>query len=187
MTYIPAGTPDLLLTLTNSHTISEPSFHACVQFVLTSPARTPSQALTLPQRLNRFVQLKALSFVPPDGRFTLMEYRFDPSASKPGHSASSHSRYCRATPSTSAIHITRHALHHRPRRSVPSLPPFQSPTHQMNSGDFELWFTPHAGARGRRCRALSRFRSDGRIEYGCNGWRRVDVHARKTYVTLVFF
>ncbi|KAI9456972.1 Mu homology domain-containing protein [Lactarius psammicola] len=60
-----AGTPDLLLTLTNSLTISEPSFHPCV-------------------RLNRFAQSKALSFVPPDGRFTLMEYRLDPSASKPG-------------------------------------------------------------------------------------------------------
>jgi hypothetical protein len=43
-----------------------------------------SQVLTLLHRLNRFAQSKALSFVPPDGRFTLMEYRFDPSASKPG-------------------------------------------------------------------------------------------------------
>ncbi|KAH9991663.1 mu-adaptin 3 [Russula compacta] len=47
------------------HTITEPSFHPCV-------------------RLNRFARSKSLSFVPPDGRFTLMEYRFDPSASKPG-------------------------------------------------------------------------------------------------------
>jgi len=31
-------------------------------------------------RLNRFTQ----SFVPPDGRFTLIEYRFDPSAKKLG-------------------------------------------------------------------------------------------------------
>ncbi|KAH9034020.1 Mu homology domain-containing protein [Lactarius deliciosus] len=30
-----SGTPDLSLTLTNSHTISEPSFHPCVQFVPT--------------------------------------------------------------------------------------------------------------------------------------------------------
>jgi AP-3 complex subunit mu len=35
-------------------------------------------------RLNRFAKSKILSFVPPDGRFTLMDYRFDPSASKPG-------------------------------------------------------------------------------------------------------
>ncbi|KAI9510954.1 clathrin adaptor mu subunit [Russula earlei] len=59
-----SGTPDLALTLTNAHTITEPSFHPCV-------------------RLNRFTQSKTLSFVPPDGRFTLMEYRVDPSASKP--------------------------------------------------------------------------------------------------------
>jgi hypothetical protein len=30
------------------------------------------------------MQSKMASFVLPDGRFTLMEYRFDPSASKPG-------------------------------------------------------------------------------------------------------
>ncbi|KAH9967729.1 Mu homology domain-containing protein [Lactifluus volemus] len=54
-----------LLTLTNAHSITEPAFHSCV-------------------RLNRFSQSKTLSFVPPDGRFTLMEYRFDPSASKSG-------------------------------------------------------------------------------------------------------
>jgi AP-3 complex subunit mu len=35
-------------------------------------------------RLNRFAKSKTLSFVPPDGRFTLMDYRFEPSASKPG-------------------------------------------------------------------------------------------------------
>ncbi|KAI0245654.1 Mu homology domain-containing protein [Lactifluus subvellereus] len=60
-----SGTPDVLPTLTNVHTITEPFFHPCV-------------------RLNRFSQSKALSFVPPDGHFTLMEYRFGPSASKPG-------------------------------------------------------------------------------------------------------
>ncbi|KAI0246631.1 Mu homology domain-containing protein [Lactifluus subvellereus] len=53
------------LTLTNVHTITKPSFHPCI-------------------RLNRFSQSKALSIVPPDGRFTLMEYRFSPPASKPG-------------------------------------------------------------------------------------------------------
>jgi hypothetical protein len=30
------------------------------------------------------MQSKTVSFVPPDGRFTLIEYRFDPSANKPG-------------------------------------------------------------------------------------------------------
>jgi AP-3 complex subunit mu len=80
---MPTGTPDLLLTLTNSHTITDPSFHPCVRFVLTY--LLPSEPNpNLPHRLNRFAQSKALSFVPPDGRFTLMEYRFDPSANKPG-------------------------------------------------------------------------------------------------------
>ncbi|KAI0260936.1 Mu homology domain-containing protein [Gloeopeniophorella convolvens] len=60
-----SGTPDLLLTLANSHTIADPAFHACV-------------------RLSRWAQSKTLSFVPPDGRFTLMEYRVDPAAAKPG-------------------------------------------------------------------------------------------------------
>ncbi|KAI0278659.1 clathrin adaptor mu subunit [Russula brevipes] len=60
-----SGTPDLILSLTNAHTVTDTSFHPCV-------------------RLNRFAKSKTLSFVPPDGRFTLMEYRFDPSASKPG-------------------------------------------------------------------------------------------------------
>lgn len=31
-------------------------------------------------RLSRFAQSKVLSFVPPDGRFTLMDYRYDPIA-----------------------------------------------------------------------------------------------------------
>ncbi|KAI0314205.1 clathrin adaptor mu subunit [Amylostereum chailletii] len=55
-----SGTPDLLLTFTNPKVIHDPSFHPCV-------------------RLNRFSQSKVLSFVPPDGRFTLMEYHFNPS------------------------------------------------------------------------------------------------------------
>src|ERR1700744_6252687 len=81
---MPAGTPDLLLTLTNLHTISEPSFHPCVRFVPSFLSNSSLSRTHFLHRLNRFVQSKALSFVPPDGRFMLMEYRFDPSASKPG-------------------------------------------------------------------------------------------------------
>ncbi|THH21030.1 hypothetical protein EW146_g440 [Bondarzewia mesenterica] len=44
----------------NAKVISNPAFHPCV-------------------RLTRFAQSKVLSFVPPDGRFTLMEYHFYPS------------------------------------------------------------------------------------------------------------
>ncbi|KAI9456976.1 clathrin adaptor mu subunit [Lactarius psammicola] len=104
-----SGTPDLLLTLTNSHTISEPSFHPCV-------------------RLNRFAQSKALSFVPPDGRFTLMEYRFDPSASKPGA----------APPLTAAA-----------AAQLQVQVPFTLRTSLSitdHGGTFELSFTPRAGA-----------------------------------------
>src|SRR6266702_5786352 len=80
------GSPDLLLTLTNSHTISEPSFRPCVRFVplIYHLPPAPTNERSLPHRLNRFDQSKTFSFVAPDWRFTLMEYRFDPSASKPG-------------------------------------------------------------------------------------------------------
>ena len=69
-------------------------------------------------------------------------------------SASSHSRCSGTAPNTSTIYVARHALHHRPRRSVPSLffdrrltnpPPSPSPT-PADTGDFELSFTPRAGA-----------------------------------------
>ncbi|KAA1466028.1 clathrin adaptor mu subunit [Dentipellis sp. KUC8613] len=56
-----SGTPDLSLTFTNARVITDPAFHPCV-------------------RLTRFSQSRTLSFVPPDGNFTLMEYRFSPSA-----------------------------------------------------------------------------------------------------------
>jgi AP-3 complex subunit mu len=68
-------------TLTNSYTITDPPFHPCVRFVLTSP---PKLNTNFPHRLNHLAPSKALSFVPPDGHLKLMEYRFDPSESKPG-------------------------------------------------------------------------------------------------------
>ncbi|KAH9032159.1 Mu homology domain-containing protein [Lactarius pseudohatsudake] len=105
-----SGTPDPLLTLTNSHTISEPSSHPCV-------------------RLNRFAQSKALSFVPPDGRFTLMEYRFDPSASKPG-----------AAPALTAAAAAQPKCKFR----LHCAPHFPSPITAVRA--FELSFTPRAGA-----------------------------------------
>ncbi|KZT12616.1 clathrin adaptor mu subunit [Laetiporus sulphureus 93-53] len=54
-----SGTPDLLLTLSNSQSLTDCSFHPCV-------------------RLQRWARDKTLSFVPPDGRFKLMEYRYAP-------------------------------------------------------------------------------------------------------------
>ncbi|KAF5357655.1 hypothetical protein D9758_007443 [Tetrapyrgos nigripes] len=56
-----SGTPDCLLTFTNSKVLSDCAFHPCV-------------------RLQRWTRDRALSFVPPDGRFTLFDYRYSPSA-----------------------------------------------------------------------------------------------------------
>ncbi|KZT26916.1 clathrin adaptor mu subunit [Neolentinus lepideus HHB14362 ss-1] len=56
-----SGTPDLLLTFTNSKLLTDCSFHPCV-------------------RLPRWSKDKCLSFVPPDGHFILQEYRYSPSS-----------------------------------------------------------------------------------------------------------
>ncbi|KAI0733448.1 clathrin adaptor mu subunit [Fomitopsis betulina] len=56
-----SGTPDLSLSLSNSQSLTDCSFHPCV-------------------RLQRFARDKTLSFVPPDGRFKLMEYRYAPTS-----------------------------------------------------------------------------------------------------------
>ncbi|KAF8592465.1 clathrin adaptor, mu subunit [Ramaria rubella] len=55
-----SGTPDLLLTFINAEVMSDCSFHSCI-------------------RLQKWARDKALSFVPPDRYFTLLEYRFTPS------------------------------------------------------------------------------------------------------------
>lgn len=57
-----SGTPDLLLSFVDSKVLQDCSFHPCV-------------------RLQKWIRDRSLSFVPPDGRFTLMEYRFAPSGS----------------------------------------------------------------------------------------------------------
>jgi AP-3 complex subunit mu len=49
--------PDLTLSFTNPHILDDVSFHPCVRY-------------------NRFEQQKVISFVPPDGAFKLMSYRF---------------------------------------------------------------------------------------------------------------
>ena len=51
-----SGVPDLTLKLTQMHLLDDVSLHACV-------------------RAKRFENEKIVSFVPPDGKFTLMEYR----------------------------------------------------------------------------------------------------------------
>ncbi|OCB87463.1 clathrin adaptor, mu subunit [Sanghuangporus baumii] len=53
------GIPDLLLTFADPKCLQDCSFHQCV-------------------RLQRWLRDKAISFVPPDGRFVLMDYRHSP-------------------------------------------------------------------------------------------------------------
>ncbi|KAF9452005.1 clathrin adaptor, mu subunit [Macrolepiota fuliginosa MF-IS2] len=59
-----SGTPDCFLSFTNPQVLTDCSFHPCV-------------------RLQRWARDKSLSFIPPDGRFILAEYRFAPAASAP--------------------------------------------------------------------------------------------------------
>ncbi|KAF9569449.1 clathrin adaptor, mu subunit [Agrocybe pediades] len=57
-----SGTPDCLLSFTNPHVLVDCAFHPCV-------------------RLSRWSRDKSFSFVPPDGKFILAEYRYSPNAS----------------------------------------------------------------------------------------------------------
>ncbi|KAI9456967.1 hypothetical protein BJY52DRAFT_1212705 [Lactarius psammicola] len=125
-----AGIPDLLLTLTNSHTISELSFHLCpvrIHLIYLPPVlRSDCQALPPPHRLSRFAPTKALSFVPPDGCLTVVEHRFDRSASKPG-----------AAPAVTAADAARLQV------QVPFT--LRTSLAINHGGAFELSFTPRAG------------------------------------------
>ncbi|KAG6375102.1 Mu homology domain-containing protein [Boletus reticuloceps] len=53
------GMPDLLLSFSNPNVLTECAFHPCVR-----------------QVLQRWMREKTLSFVPPDGKFVLMEYQY---------------------------------------------------------------------------------------------------------------
>ncbi|KAF9482003.1 clathrin adaptor mu subunit [Pholiota conissans] len=57
-----SGTPDCLLSFTNSNVLVDCAFHPCV-------------------RLSRWSRGKTFSFVPPDGKFILADYRYSPSGS----------------------------------------------------------------------------------------------------------
>jgi len=57
-----SGTPDCILTFSNPNVLADCAFHPCV-------------------RLQRWTQNKTFSFVPPDGKFILAEYRYAPNAS----------------------------------------------------------------------------------------------------------
>ncbi len=62
-----SGIPDLLLTFKDPSVIDDCSLHPCVRYT-------------------RYESEKILSFVPPDGNFTLMKYRVKPSALHSGFS-----------------------------------------------------------------------------------------------------
>jgi len=64
-----SGTPELVLSFTNPHILSDCSFHPCI-------------------RLQRWSRDKIFSFVPPDGRFILAEYRYSPNSSSLSATAS---------------------------------------------------------------------------------------------------
>ncbi|KAF8204837.1 Mu homology domain-containing protein [Pholiota molesta] len=55
--------PDCLLSFTNSNVLVDCAFHPCV-------------------RLNRWSRGRTFSFVPPDGKFILADYRYSPSVTK---------------------------------------------------------------------------------------------------------
>ncbi|KAF8914140.1 clathrin adaptor mu subunit [Gymnopilus junonius] len=56
-----SGTPDCLLSFTNPKVLADCAFHPCV-------------------RLSRWSRDKTFSFVPPDGKFILAEYKYSPNA-----------------------------------------------------------------------------------------------------------
>ncbi|KAG6820168.1 hypothetical protein H0H93_004431 [Arthromyces matolae] len=77
-----SGTPDCQLSFTNPQVLADCAFHPCV-------------------RLKRWTDSKILSFIPPDGRFILAEYRYSPNqTSSRLHPASSAS-----TPNAARDHV----------------------------------------------------------------------------------
>jgi len=77
------GTPDLQLTFTNPGPLGDPSFYPCVRLVKSLRVASRYLALSFCScRLQRWKRDNALSFVPPDGKFTLMEYQYLPPTSR---------------------------------------------------------------------------------------------------------
>jgi AP-3 complex subunit mu len=68
---ITLGTPDIFLNFSNPQILTDCSFHPCVRYELVYPYRRVLNVYRLP----KWTKDKMLSFVPPDGRFMLMEYR----------------------------------------------------------------------------------------------------------------
>jgi AP-3 complex subunit mu len=64
-----SGTPDVTLSFVGVQNLTDVAFHPCV-------------------RIPRWTRDKSLSFVPPDGKFILVDYRFAPGAALGGGSSS---------------------------------------------------------------------------------------------------
>ncbi|KAN0140284.1 hypothetical protein V8E53_002180 [Lactarius tabidus] len=127
--------------------------------------------------LNCYAQSKALS-VPPDGRFTLMEYRFDPSTIKPGAApaliAAAAAQTQVQVPFTlrASLSITNHSAPNNPTEYYP--------------GAFELTLTPRTDAL--EDVAIELYLGSGATGPKSNRRRRlwpVDARARTTHVALV--
>jgi hypothetical protein len=148
-TYTPAGTPDLPLTLTNSHTISEPSFHACVRFVLASPPYPVTGAHFHTDQTASRNQKRSPSF-----RQTVVSRSWNTASTPQRASPAQHQLSQPLPPRSSKYKCHSRCAPHSPSPTTAvrsSHPPFRSPTHLINSslantGAFELSFTPRAGA-----------------------------------------
>lgn len=73
------GTPDCLLTFTNPHVLTDCAFHPCVRYA--DAIQCDHGQELIQQSLQRWTRDKSLSFIPPDGRFILAEYRYAPNTS----------------------------------------------------------------------------------------------------------
>ncbi|KAH9843729.1 clathrin adaptor mu subunit [Rhodofomes roseus] len=80
-----SGIPDLLLTLSNSQSLTDCSFHPCVRHVFLIRYSARVADIHNFCRLSRWARDKTLSFIPPDGRFKLLEYRYAPTSASTMH------------------------------------------------------------------------------------------------------
>ncbi|KAG6833630.1 hypothetical protein H0H87_004257 [Tephrocybe sp. NHM501043] len=112
-----SGTPDCQLSFTNAQVLTDCAFHPCV-------------------RLKRWTDSKVLSFIPPDGRFTLAEYRYTP------NHASTPARFVNTSTTPSAPPLN------TARDNVPI--PFALKTNnelESNGGNFNITLTSRLTTR----------------------------------------
>ena len=113
-----------------------------------------------------------------------MEYRFDPSANKPG-AAPALTAAAAAQVQVQVPFTLRAMLSITDHGGPSSLSYHLYSSDQLPRGIRADIHTARKRARGRRRRALSRLRSDGSDEHRRYRWRRVDVRACATHAALV--